>query len=116
MAQATVRLGYIGAGGYSRRVLLPNFKKISGVELVVVANSQAETTAAVAKEFGFARTAAHWRDVVGAQDIDAVIIGTRTEAHAEMIPPVLESGRQPQPLLERGLGRTRQRRGVHDRR
>ena len=93
MAQATVRLGYIGAGSYSRRVLLPNFKKIPGVELVVVANSSQETSDAVAKEFGFARTAAHWREVVSASDIDAIVIGTRTEAHYEMIPPVLEAGR-----------------------
>ena len=52
---STVRIGCIGAGGYSRRVLLPNFKKIPGVELVVVANSSQPSTDAVAKEFGFAR-------------------------------------------------------------
>lgn len=92
MAQ-TVRLGYIGAGGYSRRVLLPNFKKIPGVELVVVANSRPETTAAVAQEFGFERTAPEWREVVAANDIDAIVIGTRTEAHYEMIPPALAAGR-----------------------
>lgn len=93
MAQPTVRLGYIGAGGYSRRVLLPNFKKIPGVELVVVANSKPETTAAVTQEFGFARTATDWREVVAAKDIDAIVVGTRTEAHFEMIPPVLDAGR-----------------------
>ncbi len=93
MAQPTVRIGYIGAGGYSKRVLLPNFKKIAGVELMVVANSKPETTDAVAKEFGFARTAADWREVVAAKDIDAIVVGTRTEAHYEMIPPILETGR-----------------------
>ena len=93
MTQPTVRLGYIGAGAYSRRVLLPNFKKIPGVELVAVANSSPQTSGAVAKEFGFARTAADWREVVDADDIDAIVIGTRTEAHFEMIPPVLEAGR-----------------------
>ena len=96
MAQPTVRpvrIGYIGAGGYSRRVLLPNFKKIPGVELVVVANSKPETTDAVAREFGFARTASDWRAVIDAKDIDAIVVGTRTEAHFEMIPPALASGR-----------------------
>ena len=93
MAQPTVRLGYIGAGAYSRRVLLPNFKKIPGVKLVVVANSSQDTSDAVAKEFGFTRAVADWREVVGADDIDAIVVGTRTEAHYEMIPPVLEAGR-----------------------
>ena len=92
MARSNIRIGYIGAGGYSRRVLLPNFKKIPGVELVVVANSKPETSDAVAREFGFARTAADWRAVIDAKDIDAIVVGTRTEAHFEMIPPVLESG------------------------
>ncbi len=93
MAQPTVRLGYIGAGAYSRRVLLPNLRKVPGVELVVVANSSQETSDAVAKEFGFARSVANWREIVGADDIDAIVVGTRTEAHYEMILPVLEAGR-----------------------
>jgi predicted dehydrogenase len=93
MAQQTVRLGYIGAGAYSRRVLLPNFRKVPGVELVVVANSRVETTDAVAREFGFARTATDWREVVAAPDIDAIVVGTRTDTHYEMLPPVLEAGR-----------------------
>ena len=93
MAQSTVRLGYIGAGAYSRRVLLPNFKKIPGVELVVVANSSQASSDAVAKEFGFARSIADWREVVGAPDIDAIVVGTRTEAHYEIVPPALDAGR-----------------------
>jgi len=93
MVQPTVRLGYIGAGAYSRRVLLPNLRKVPGVELVVVANSSRETSDAVAKEFGFARSVADWREVVGADDINAIVVGTRTAAHYEMIPPVLEAGR-----------------------
>lgn len=93
MAQKKIRLGYIGAGGYSRRVLLPAFQTIPGVELTVVANSSQQSSEAVAKEFQFARVAANWQEVVDADDIDAIVIGTRTEAHYEMIPPVLEAGR-----------------------
>jgi predicted dehydrogenase len=93
LAQKTIRLGYIGAGAYSKRVLLPNFRKIPGVELTVVANSTQASSDAVAKEFGFGRTAADWSEVVSAPDIDAIVIGTRTEAHFEMIPPVLDAGR-----------------------
>ncbi|HZN26846.1 MAG TPA: Gfo/Idh/MocA family oxidoreductase [Burkholderiales bacterium] len=94
MAQhKNIRIGYIGAGGYSRRVLLPNFRKIAGVELKVVANSTPESSERAAQEFGFARTAGDWREVVDAHDVDAIVIGTRTEAHFEMIPPVLDAGR-----------------------
>src|SRR5690349_8431608 len=60
---------------------------------MVVANSTPESSAAVQREFGFARTVASWREVVDAHDVDAIVIGTRTEAHFEMIPPVLAAGR-----------------------
>jgi predicted dehydrogenase len=93
MSQKAIRLGYIGAGSYSRRVLLPNFRKLPAVELTVVANSTRESTEAVQREFGFARIASTWREVIEAHDVDAIVIGTRTEAHYEMIPPVLASGR-----------------------
>ena len=93
MTQQTIRLGYIGAGAYSRRVLLPALRKIPGVELTVVANRSRESSAAAASAFGFARTAADWREVAAADDIDAIVIGTRTESHFEMIPPVLDAGR-----------------------
>ena len=91
--QQNVRIGYIGAGAYSRRVLLPNFRKIPGVELTVVANSTQQSSEAVRNEFGFTRAAKDWREVVNAHDVDAIVIGTRTEAHFEMIPPVLEARR-----------------------
>jgi predicted dehydrogenase len=91
--QRNVRIGYIGAGAYSRRVLLPNFRKIPGVELTVVANSTQQSSEAVRNEFGFTRAAKEWREVVNAHDVDAIVIGTRTETHFEMIPPVLEAGR-----------------------
>ena len=93
MANKKIRLGYIGAGGYSRRVLLPNFQKLPDVELRVVANSTRESSEAVAKAFGFGRVATDWREVVDADDVDAIVVGTRTEAHFEMIPPVLDAGR-----------------------
>ncbi|MGZ5159801.1 MAG: Gfo/Idh/MocA family protein [Burkholderiales bacterium] len=93
MAQKKIRLGYIGAGAYSRRVLLPSFQKIPDVEFSIVANSTEASSKAVAKEFGFARIGADWRAVVDADDIDAIVVGTRTEAHFEMIPPVLDAGR-----------------------
>ena len=93
MTTQTVRIGYIGAGKFSRSRLLPRFKSMPGVELVVVANSTPESSQAVAKEFGFARSANNWQEVVAAKDVDAIVVGTRTATHPEICIPVLESGR-----------------------
>ncbi|MDA0301994.1 MAG: Gfo/Idh/MocA family oxidoreductase [Chloroflexi bacterium] len=93
MADQTVRIGHIGAGRWSKNVILPALQQIPGVELVTVANSSAESSAAVAQQSGFARTAADWREVIEASDVDAVILGTRTELHAGVVEAVLGSGK-----------------------
>ena len=93
MPQQTIRIGHIGAGRFSRNVILPALQQLADVELVAVANSAPESSMSAATQFGFARTATDWRAIVGADDIDAVIIGTRTEAHAGVAEAVLASGK-----------------------
>ncbi|MBI4203249.1 MAG: Gfo/Idh/MocA family oxidoreductase [Chloroflexi bacterium] len=89
----TVRIGYIGAGNFSQRRLIPQLKRIPGVELVVIANSTPESSRKVADAFGFSRIAEDWHGVVEATDIDAIVVGTRTAMHPEMCVPVLEAGK-----------------------
>ncbi|MEE8443648.1 MAG: Gfo/Idh/MocA family oxidoreductase [Dehalococcoidia bacterium] len=93
MSQQTVRVGYIGAGNFSRNRVLPNLKGIPGVELVVVANSTEESSRRVAQEFGFQRVVGDWREVVAAPDVDAIVVGTRTALHHEMCLPILDAGK-----------------------
>ncbi|GEM_PF-2144019 len=89
----TVRIGYIGAGNFSQRRLLPQLKKAPGVELVAIANSTPESSQKVADAFGFRRVAKDWREMVDAKDVDAIVVGTRTAMHPEMCVPVLEAGK-----------------------
>ncbi len=93
MNAKTVRIGYIGAGNFSQRRLIPGLKRIPGVELVTIANSTPESSQRVAQQFGFARVAKDWREVVESKDIDAIVVGTRTDMHPEVCVPVLEAGK-----------------------
>ena len=93
MAQQTIRIGFIGAGRFSRGRLVPGLKGIPGVELVVVCNSSPESSQKVASDFGFQRTASDWREVVEASDVDAVVLGTRTALHYEVVMPALDAGK-----------------------
>lgn len=93
MSEQRIRLGWIGAGRFSRSRLLPAFKRIPGVELAVVANSGEESSGRAAQEFGFGRTASDWRQVIAATDIDAVVIGTQPPLHRELCIAALEAGR-----------------------
>jgi predicted dehydrogenase len=83
MSQQVVRLGYVGAGRFSQSRLLPAFKGIPGVELVVVSNSTPESSQRIAQEFGFQRTEDSWQELVKATDIDAVVIGTHPPLHLD---------------------------------
>ena len=93
MPEQTIRIGYIGAGRFSRNVILPALQQLPGVELVTVANSSAETSATAAQQFRFARTATDWREVVEASDVDAIVLGTRTDSHAGVVEAILDAGK-----------------------
>ncbi len=93
MANATLRIGIVGAGANTRAKHLPLLQKIPGVKIVMVANRSAASTQAVAKEFGIPGVARHWREVVAAPDVDAVVIGTWPYLHAEATCAALANGK-----------------------
>jgi len=88
-----VRLGYIGAGNFSRNKILPNFQALENVDLVAVSNSSEESSQKVQDQFGFTRIEKNWSNILESNDIDAVVIGTRTDKHYEMSIPALKTGK-----------------------
>src|SRR5207302_178487 len=88
-----LRIGLIGAGANTRSRHIPGLRALPGVEIVAVCNRRPESTAAVAKEFGIARTAETWEEVVNDPDIDAVVIGTWPYLHCPITLAALEAGK-----------------------
>lgn len=93
MANATLRIGIVGAGANTRSKHLPLLQRIPGVEVVLVANRSPGSTQAVAREFGIAGVARHWREVVAAPEVDAVVIGTWPNLHSEVTCAALAAGK-----------------------
>lgn len=89
----TIRLGFIGAGGICEQRHLPNLVKMPGVKLVAVCNRSSESSRRVQEKWGFARIADDWRQIVAAEDIDAVFIGTWPSLHCELSLAVLAAGK-----------------------
>ena len=89
----TVRIGVIGAGGWSIARLLPNFQKLPGVELVSVANRRRATAAKVAEKFNIPTVAADFHEVIADPNVDAVFIGTPPYSHREMTLAALDAGK-----------------------
>jgi len=93
MADQPVRVGFVGAGGIARERHLPGLKKISGVELVIVANRRRETAAKIAEEYGFSHVSDQWRDVVARTDVDAVFIAAPPYLHKDATLAALAAGK-----------------------
>ena len=88
-----VRVGIIGAGGFTTGRMLPGFQKAPDCELTLVANRRRENAEKVAAQFGIAAVADDWRQVVESKDVDAIFIGTPPNLHKEITLAALDAGK-----------------------
>ena len=99
-------LGVIGAGNFARTVLLPELKKLTGVRLHTVVTRRGASAEKSRQTFGFAHAGADEAAVLENPDINAVLIATRHDSHAELTARALEADKAV--LVEKPLGLDRQ--------
>ena len=110
LGRDVVRLGVIGAGNFAKSVLLPAIQKQGGFDLRVVATASGPNAQQTAARFGFAAAATDWRQVVDDPQVDAVLVATRHDLHAEVAATALAAGKavfleKPMALCEEDLER-----------
>jgi predicted dehydrogenase len=88
-----IRVGIVGAGGIVSSRHIPGLRRMPGVEIVAVANRSLESSQRAAAEFGIPRAYARWEELLAADGIDAVLIGTWPYMHKPITLAALESGR-----------------------
>ena len=88
-----VRIGIIGAGWAVRNRHLPAIKKIPGVELGYIWSRSPDKAREVASEFGFARVATDWQELIQAPELDAVVIATPPVLHLPATLAALKAGK-----------------------
>lgn len=86
-------LGVIGAGAFARTVLLPEFKRLSNVELAAIATTRGMTADHGQAVFGFGRACTEAEEVLADPAINAVLIATRHASHAELTARALAAGK-----------------------
>ncbi len=102
IAGRRLRLGVVGAGSFARAVLLPALRRLDErVELRGVATASGPSAQQTMARFGFAYASVDWRDVVHDPELDAVLIATRHDLHAEVAGEALRAGRSV--LLEKPM-------------
>lgn len=93
-AQAgTCVLGVIGAGNFARTVLLPEFKRISGVSFRTICTTRGQTAEHGQQVFGFAQACTEIDEVLADPAINAVLIATRHSNHADLTARCLAAGK-----------------------
>jgi predicted dehydrogenase len=78
-----LRVGIIGAGNNTSQRHIPLIKLIDGVRVTHVANRTQESAQQVAKKHGIPNACASPSEILECADVDAVIIGTWPNKHAE---------------------------------
>jgi polar amino acid transport system substrate-binding protein len=102
---ASVVLGVVGAGNYAQGMLLPQFKGQGDVMLRMVCTATGVKAEKAKEKFGFETCTTNWRDVLADKEVNAVVIATRHNLHAEIVCEALRAGKTvfcEKPLCLRG--------------
>ena len=88
-----IRIGVIGAGNNTRVRHIPGLRAIEGVGVISVCNRSRESSQRVADAMAIPQVYDDWRQLIAADDIDAVVIGTWPYMHCDMTCAALEAGK-----------------------
>ncbi|HZL30481.1 MAG TPA: bi-domain-containing oxidoreductase [Pseudolabrys sp.] len=92
--QGAVHLAVIGAGGFAKSTLLPILRSVSErFTLSCICARQGHSAASAAREFGAGYASTDFTTVLADPAIDAVMIATRHDKHAEMALAALHAGK-----------------------
>lgn len=91
---STLRCGVLGVGRIGRIHAANLAGQVRGAALVALADPQPEPLAALAHDLGVSRTYADYRDLLRADDIDAVVVCTPTSTHYDVLMAAAASGKR----------------------
>lgn len=88
-----LRIGIIGAGSNTKLRHIPGFQAIEEVQIVAVCNRSLKSAKKVADTFNIPRITECPNDIINANDIDAICIGTWPYMHKQFTIASLEAGK-----------------------
>lgn len=85
-------VSFVGAGNYSRRVLIPAFQK-SGARLNTIAASNGISPVYIGKKFSFLQASTDVSSLLSDSSCNCVVIATRHDTHASLVQQSLAAGK-----------------------
>ena len=85
-------LGFIGAGNYAGRMLIPAFKYASA-QLHTIVSAEGLNSVIKGNKAGFKKASSNEEDIILNEEINTVIIVTRHDTHADFVIKALNAGK-----------------------
>lgn len=90
---AGLRAGLLGAGNFTKAVLLPRMKKAGGFELVGVCTATGISAHATGEKYGFKYITTDADELINNDEVNTVFITTRHNTHADYVIKALKAGK-----------------------
>jgi predicted dehydrogenase/threonine dehydrogenase-like Zn-dependent dehydrogenase len=98
-------VGFIGAGSFARKFLIPPLVKQPGIQLLGVATATGMSGQGAAQKFGFHSSTGDYAAILNDPDIHTVFIATRHNLHSQVAAEALRAGKTV--FVEKPLALTR---------
>src|SRR5512143_1409042 len=99
-----VNVGIVGLGWISQVVHLPLLQKLPEANIVAVCDKDKGRARLVAEKFGIKKFTSDFGEMLGHDDIRAVIVAASTDAHRELALKAMAAGKDV--LIEKPVART----------
>jgi predicted dehydrogenase len=93
LGKKSMAIGVLGAGTFAMGTLLPEIKRVRGVELVGVCAANGSHARHAAEKFGFRYCATEEQRILNDPNINTVVIATRHHLHAAQMLAALGAGK-----------------------
>ncbi len=88
-----LNVGIVGCGNYARGVLIPKIREIHGANIKAICTERGMSAKSVGDKLKCNFCTTDYREILSDKDINAVIIATRHNSHAEIVIDALKAGK-----------------------
>ncbi len=89
MSKSLPKVGFIGAGNYAKKILIPSFMK-SGIDPITIVANSGTSPVYLANKYNFSSASTNISEVFESKNIDTVVISTRHDSHASYVNKALK--------------------------
>jgi predicted dehydrogenase len=87
-----IRIGFVGVGGMGQCAHLRSYVTVDGCEVAAIAEVREKTGALVAEHYGVPHVYPDHREMLAAEDLDAIVASQPFTRHGTLLPELAEAG------------------------